>query len=162
MSLTIPTAEIDELTGQPVMVEASASNPTISVFEAGDVLGPRIAVDRTLVPTRTGKVHFDDETGATRISTKVTRSPSGTGAILVDLSPIGDERVEVQVLGHTVFDGEAHLASTFEDTTMTVADLDGSVDEADWIQHGHVLDADEVAYLRSLVLPWTVRRRGTT
>jgi hypothetical protein len=35
----------------------------------------------------------------------------------------------------------------------TIADLDGTVDEPDWIQVGHVLDADEVAFLRSLRLP---------
>jgi hypothetical protein len=38
----------------------------------------------------------------------------------------------------------------------TVASLDGSVDAADWITEGHVLDAHEVAYLRSLVIPGKV------
>lgn len=36
---------------------------------------------------------------------------------------------------------------------LTVADLDGSDDAAEWISVGHVLDAGEVAYIRSLVLP---------
>ncbi|MET0885671.1 MAG: hypothetical protein ABWX92_04400 [Mycetocola sp.] len=37
--------------------------------------------------------------------------------------------------------------------TTTVASLDGTVDEADWLSEGHVLDAYEVAYLRSLIVP---------
>lgn len=33
---------------------------------------------------------------------------------------------------------------------ITVADLDGTEDAADWIAPGHVLDADDVAWIRSL------------
>ena len=40
---------------------------------------------------------------------------------------------------------------------LRVADLDGSVDAADWIEAGHVLDASEVEYIRGLVLPESVR-----
>lgn len=36
---------------------------------------------------------------------------------------------------------------------MTVADLDGSDDAADWLEPGHVLDEYEVAWIRSLILP---------
>lgn len=35
----------------------------------------------------------------------------------------------------------------------TVADLDGTVDEADWVQPGYVLDADDVEFIRSLRVP---------
>lgn len=36
---------------------------------------------------------------------------------------------------------------------VTVADLDGTVDEASWVRSGHVLDDHEVAYIRSLFAP---------
>lgn len=39
------------------------------------------------------------------------------------------------------------------DYAITVGDLDGTPDAADWIQAGHVLDACEVQYLKSLRLP---------
>jgi hypothetical protein len=35
----------------------------------------------------------------------------------------------------------------------TVASLDSTDDSADWLTIGHVLDREEVAYLRSLILP---------
>lgn len=41
---------------------------------------------------------------------------------------------------------------------VVISDLDGTVDEADWIQPGHVLDDDEVRFLRSLVLPSALER----
>ena len=37
---------------------------------------------------------------------------------------------------------------------MTVADLDGSDDAADWVTSGHVLTAEEAEYIRSLRIPW--------
>ncbi|WP_311245301.1 MULTISPECIES: hypothetical protein [unclassified Microbacterium] len=45
----------------------------------------------------------------------------------------------------------------YEDTTQTVADLDGSDDEATWLQPGYVLEREDVDYIRSLVLPASVR-----
>lgn len=33
--------------------------------------------------------------------------------------------------------------------TYTIAELDGTEDEADWLKPGHVLDAQEVEWLRS-------------
>jgi hypothetical protein len=50
---------------------------------------------------------------------------------------------------------KAHLvlrAEEFKAEPRTVADLDGTDDEASWITPGHVLDAHEVAYLRGLHL----------
>ena len=53
------------------------------------------------------------------------------------------------------FDVELPAAPTTDGAPMTLADLDGSDDEADWLQAGHVLDGHEVEYLRTLHLPPT-------
>jgi hypothetical protein len=50
----------------------------------------------------------------------------------------------------------ARKATTTEEKqapALTVAGLDGTADEADWITAGHTLDAHEVAYIRSLIIP---------
>lgn len=39
---------------------------------------------------------------------------------------------------------------------QTLADLDGTEDAADWMAPGHVLDADDVEFLRGLILPSSV------
>lgn len=42
----------------------------------------------------------------------------------------------------------------------TIADLDGTVDEADWLVAGHVLDATEVEFIRTLRVPAEKSVRG--
>lgn len=154
MSEREETLTLDRATLTPVVVSTSASDASKNIFEAGEVFEPRIAVDRTAEPTLTGLVHFDDETEETRISVRVRRSTAAPGAIVVELTPTSDERVQIQLFEDTVFDAEA----SYEDPTQTVADLDDSDDEATWLQPGYVLQREDVDYIRSLVRPSSVRR----
>lgn len=57
------------------------------------------------------------------------------------------------------FNVDLPAAPRGESRPVTLADLDGTVDAPDWIQTGHVLDASEVSYLRSLLLPEPVAPR---
>ncbi|ROR76029.1 hypothetical protein SAMN06295974_3825 [Plantibacter flavus] len=131
-----------------------AKNPRLTVFDTGEVLEAQPQPINTATTTeQMGWVDFENDESATILSIRV--SPSGTqeDTTVINFDSLADGRIEIQRLGATVWSGEAFNDPNQNTDPTTVGDLDGSPDAANWLSPGHVLDASEVAYLRSLRLP---------
>lgn len=118
----------------------------LTVFDTGEVLEPHV------YPDQSGWVDFDNDESCTIIKLQVLPSKTDDETTVIKFESFSDGLVALERDGEQVWIGPATADGTTAES-RTVADLDGTVDAADWIQSGHVLDAQEVAYLRSLHLP---------
>jgi hypothetical protein len=119
----------------------------LTVFDTGEVLEPHI------YPDQSGWVDFDNDESASILKIQVVPSRTDDETTVIKFESHADfGRVALERDGEQVWAGGA-VQGPEAQTSRTIADLDGTVDAADWIRSGHVLDDNEVAYLRSLVLP---------
>lgn len=119
----------------------------LTVFDTGEVLEPHV------YPDQSGWVDFDNDETCSILKLQVAPSREDEETTVIRFESHADfGRIAIERDGKRVWAGGA-VAGDEDQQTRTVADLDGTVDAADWIRSGHVLDDNEVAYLRSLVLP---------
>lgn len=118
----------------------------LTVFDTGEVLEPHV------YPDQSGWVDFDNEETCSILKLQVTPSREDEEKTVIKFESLSGGLVALERDGEEVWVGEGYLEPGTR-IARTVADLDGTADAADWIQTGHVLDANEVAYLRTLLLP---------
>ena len=119
----------------------------LTQFDTGEVLEPHVH------PAQSGWVDFDNDESVSIIKIQVAPSKQEDETTVIKFESHTDfGRIALERDGERVWVGGA-VAGDEDQPLRTVADLDGTVDAADWIRSGHVLDAHEVVYLRSLVLP---------
>jgi len=118
----------------------------LTVFDTGEVLEPHV------YPDQSGWVDFENDESATVLKLQVAPSKSIDEATVIRFESFADGLVAIERDGETVWLGNA-TDDGISSKPQKVSDLDGTANAADWIRSGHVLDDQEVAYLRSLVLP---------
>ena len=123
---------------------ARGKNPQLTVFDTGQVLEPQIDHGQP------GWVDFDNDESATVFRASAFPSVTEHDTTLVQIEALGGDRFELVLNDRKVFVGGAEDEPLTPESDATVGSLDGTIDEADWISVGHVLDAHEVAYIRSL------------
>ncbi|MFF2053824.1 hypothetical protein ACFVU2_19625 [Leifsonia sp. NPDC058194] len=118
----------------------------LTVFDTGEVHEPHIYTDQS------GWVEFDNDESCAIIALQVVPSREEEETTVIKFDPLAGGMVALERNGERVWVGEGYLEPGTR-VARTVADLDGTADAVDWLQTGHALDDQEVAYLRSLLLP---------